>query len=181
VNSRDHSKPATIALFSSGRRKGNTGQLMDRIAGELQIEVVDLAEKSISPFDYQHRNRNDDFEWLIRHVVGFDQIIFASPVYWYAAAGPMKIFIDRLSDLLDVPELFALGRALGGKTAYVVCTSVEEEVSAHFLGAFRDTFTYLGMNLGACIHADCRNGYMAERYEDDVRDFIDRVRAGPEI
>ncbi len=36
---------STIALFGSSRRNGNTGQLMDAIAGELQIEVVDLAWK----------------------------------------------------------------------------------------------------------------------------------------
>ena len=47
--------PTTIALFASSRRNGNTGQLMDRIAGELEIEVVDLAGKSISPFDYEHK------------------------------------------------------------------------------------------------------------------------------
>jgi hypothetical protein len=32
-----------IALFSSSRRRGNTGKLIDRIALELNIEVVDLA------------------------------------------------------------------------------------------------------------------------------------------
>jgi multimeric flavodoxin WrbA len=169
--------PTTIALLASGRRNGNTGRLMDRIAGELQIEVVDLAERSISPFDYEHRNRNDDFEPLIRHVLGFDQIIFASPVYWYAVAGPMKIFIDRISDLLDVPELLEQGCALRGKTGHVVCTSIDDEVSAHFLGAFRDTFSYLEMEFGACMHANCKDGYMASKYEDDIRNFIERVRA----
>ncbi len=168
--------PTTIALFSSGRRNGNTGRLIDRIAGELQIEVVDLAERSIAPFDYEHQNRDDDFESLIRHVVDFDQIIFASPVYWYSVAGPMKVLIDRLSDLLEVPQLLELGQALSGKTAYVVCTSVEEEVSAHFLGAFRDTFSYLKIEFGGCVHADCKDGYIDSQYEDDIRNFIDRVR-----
>ena len=35
---------SAIALFSSPRRLGNTGQLIDRIALELDIEVVDLAQ-----------------------------------------------------------------------------------------------------------------------------------------
>jgi hypothetical protein len=43
----------TIALFASSRRNGNTGQLMDRIAAELEIAVVDLAEKNMSPYDSQ--------------------------------------------------------------------------------------------------------------------------------
>ena len=51
----------TIAVFASSRRHGNTGQLMDRIAAKLGIEVIDLVEKDISPYDYEHRNINDDF------------------------------------------------------------------------------------------------------------------------
>jgi multimeric flavodoxin WrbA len=148
---------------------------MDRIAGELQIEVVDLADKSISPFDYEHRNRNDDFEPLISYVLGFDQIIFASPVYWYGVAAPMKIFIDRISDLLEVPELLEQGRALRGKTAHIVCTSIYDDVSAHFLGALKDTFSYLGMEFGACMHANCEDGYIASKHEADIRRFIERV------
>jgi multimeric flavodoxin WrbA len=169
--------PSTIALFASSRRNGNTGRLMDRIATELQIEVVDLTEKSISPFDYEHRNRNDDFEPLISHVLGFEQIIFASPVYWYAVAGPMKIFIDRLSDLLDLPDLLEHGLALRSKTAHIVCTSICDEVSEHFLGMFRDTFSYLEMEFGTCLHANCKDGYIPSRYEDDIRTFVNRVGA----
>ena len=150
---------------------------MDRIAGELQIEVVDLTEKAISAFDYEHRNRNDDFESLMDYVLGFEQIMFASPVYWYAASPPMKIFIDRISDLLDLPDLMEQGRRLRGKTAYVVCTSVYDEVPAPFLGAFQETFSYLGMQYGGCVHANCDDGYIPSKYEDDVEIFINRVRA----
>ena len=65
------------SLFLPARaRNGNTGQLIDRIAGELQIEVIDLGDKNISAFDYEHRNRDDDFEPLIDYVLGYDQIIF---------------------------------------------------------------------------------------------------------
>jgi hypothetical protein len=61
-------------LFSSSRRNGNTGALMDRIAAGLGIEVVDLATKRISAYDYEHRNRNDDFEPLMTRVLEFDRI-----------------------------------------------------------------------------------------------------------
>lgn len=50
-----------IALFASSRRNGNTGRLMDRIAAELGAEVVDLGSMRMSGYDYEHRNRNDDF------------------------------------------------------------------------------------------------------------------------
>ena len=165
----------TIALFASSRRHGNTGQLMDRIADELQIEVVDLGEKNISAFDYEHRNRDDDFEPLIDRVLSFDQIIFASPIYWYSVAPPMKIFIDRLSDLLDLPDLLDKGRQLRDKTGFVVSTSVDDEPDAPFIGAFRETFNYLGMAYGGYINASCADGYVADKHEDNVQAFINEV------
>lgn len=168
---------STIALFASSRRNGNTGRLMDRIEAELQIEVVDLSERAISAFDYKHRNRSDDFEPLMNKVLGYEQVIFASPVYWDAVAPPMKIFLDRISDLLDLPDLLEQGRRLRGKTGYVVCTSVYDEVSAPFTNAFQGTFEYLGMEYGGCMHANCKDGYKASRYEDDIGTFISSVRA----
>jgi hypothetical protein len=77
---------STIALFSSSRRRGNTGQLIERIALELNIEVVDLASQRMSSYDYEHLNRNDDFEPLMRRVLEHDQIIFATPIYWVAVS-----------------------------------------------------------------------------------------------
>jgi multimeric flavodoxin WrbA len=145
----------TIALFSSSRRTRNTGQLIDRIAADLAIDVVDLASLRMSPYDYEHRKRADDFEPLKKRVLGHDQIIYATPIYWYAVSPAMKVFLDRVSDLLELPELLSDGRRLRGKNAHVVCTSISDEPSAAFLGAFRDTFDYLGMRFGGVAHVNC--------------------------
>lgn len=76
-----------IALFSSSRRKGNTGQLIDRVAAELGIEIVDLASMRMSAYDYEHRNRDDDFEPLMKRVLGFDQIVLGlSNLVWNSVA-----------------------------------------------------------------------------------------------
>ena len=167
--------PRTIALFSSSRRHGNTGRLIDRLAGELHIGVIDLAERDLSPYDYEHRNRGDGFEALIGQLLDFDQIIFASPVYWYSVSAPMKVFIDRLSDLLDLEELREQGRRLRGKQAFVACTSVCEEAAPAFVGALCDTFSYLGMRFGGLLHANCADGYEPVKYESDIRRFIGSV------
>jgi len=166
----------TVALFASSRRDGNTGRLMDRVGNELGIEIIDLSEKRLSPYDYLHKNRDDDFEPLMAYLLEFDNIIFASPVYWYAVSPPMKIFLDRISDFLAIPELLPKGRQLRGKNAYVVCTSIEENVSRPFIDAFKHTFDYLGMNYGSCLHADCKQGYLAENYEQEVRAFIQGIK-----
>jgi multimeric flavodoxin WrbA len=149
---------------------------MDRVAAELKVEIIDLSSLALSPFDYDHRNRADDFEPLMEKVFRHEQIIFASPVYWYAVAPPMKIFLDRISDYLDLPDLLEQGRRLRGKTGYIVCTSIEDDVCAPFTEAFLETFKYLGMQYGGRVHANCRDGYKAEEYEDAVAAFINCVR-----
>lgn len=167
----------TIALFASARRHGNTGRFMDRIAAELDIEVVDLAAMRLAPYDYEHRNRDDDFEPLMRRVLQFDRIIFASPVYWYSVSPPMKVFLDRITDFLDLPELLDDGRRLRGKTAYVVSTSIYDEVPASFLGSFRDTFEYLGMRLGGVGHVNCADGYGSKEHDAEVQKFARLLRS----
>jgi multimeric flavodoxin WrbA len=167
---------STIALFSSARRHGNTGQLIDRIALELKIEVVNLDTLRISSFDYEHRNRNDDFEPLMQRVLGHHQIIFCTPVYWYSVSPAMKVFLDRLSDFLEVPDLLAEGRRLRGKNAYVACTSISDEPSPAFMEAFRETFDYLGMRFGGVAHVNCRDGYLPAVHDPEAMKFAARVR-----
>ena len=167
---------STIALLSSSRRLGNTGRLLDHIALELNIEVVDLTSLRMTAFDYDHLNRNDDFEPLIKRVLAYDQIIFATPIYWYAVSPAMKVFLDRISDLLELPDLLSDGRRLRGKNAYVVCTSISDEPSVEFMGAFLETFNYLGMHFGGVAHVNCRDGYFPAMHDAEAVTFAAIVR-----
>ena len=166
----------TIALFSSSRRSGNIGQFMDRIASELAIEVVDLAKLRLSPYDYDHRNRDDDFEPLMERVLSHEQVLFATPIYWYAVSPAMKVFLDRISDFLELPDLLPKGRQLRGKNAFIVCTSICEEPSPAFISAFRETFDYLGMKFGGVAHINCENEYSPAAHDAYASTFAARVR-----
>lgn len=167
---------ATTILFSSSRRNGNTGRFIDRIASELSIEVLDLSSLRIAPYDYDHRNRHDDFEPLMDRVLSHSQIIFATPIYWYATSPAMKVFLDRISDCLELPDLLPKGRRLRGKNAYVVCTSNCDQPSASFTDAFRETFDYLGMHFGGVAHVNCADGYSPADHDSDAVAFAARVR-----
>lgn len=162
----------SIALFASSRRNGNTGKLIDWIASELDMGVIDISEKVISPYDYDHKNIDDDFIPLVNELLNFKNIIFATPVYWFGPSAQMKTFIDRTSDFLDVEELRDLGRKLRKKTAYVVCTSVSNEANHTFLDSLKSTFTYLGMDFGGYIHANCEMGFVQNDYLNDVKSFV---------
>ncbi len=165
----------TIAIIGSARREGNTGKMIDWIASELDIAVIDLNTLNISPFDYEHKNKQDDFLPTIHQILQYENIIFASPVYWYAMSAPMKIFFDRISDLLSLDELKDVGRALRNKVGYVVSTSISKQPDESFLNSFVDTFGYLGMGFGAFVHADCKEGFNAEHYQRDVENFIGKL------
>lgn len=171
---------SAIALFSSGRRHGNTGQLIDTIAAGANLEVVDLAPLDIAPYDYEHSNRDDDFEPLMQRVLDVPRIVFATPVYWYGPNGPMKIFLDRVCDLLDLPELKPQGRRLREKTAYVVSTSIYPDAPEPFVEMFRDTFEYLGMRYGGIAHLDCRDGYDADAAAPVAAEMVARLAGSPE-
>ena len=165
-----------IAIFASARRGGNTGKFIDWIAGELNMKVVDLSEKNISPYDYEHKNINDDFIPLMNELLNYEKIVFVTPVYWYGPSAQMKIFIDRTSDFLDVEELGDMGRRLRSKMAYIVCTSISNDADSSFLNSLKNTFKYLGMVYGGYVHANCENGYNQADYQKDVNEFIESIK-----
>ncbi len=166
----------TIAVIGSSRRNGNTGKLIDLIAKELSIEVIDLSLKNISPFDYEHKNTNDDFLPLMTHLLKYDNIIFVSPVYWFAMSAQMKVFIDRMSDFLSIEELNDQGRELRNKVGYVVSTSISEQIDESFLNSFTDTFKYLGIRYGGFVHVNCRNGFNADADQNEIDNFIKKLK-----
>ena len=142
------------------------------------FETLDLASLRLTPYDYEHRNRSDDFEPLMQRVLRHEQIIFATPIYWYAVSPAMKVFLDRISDLLELPDLLETGRRLRGKTGYVVCTSVDEAPARQFIDAFSETFAYLGMRFGGAAHVNCQDGYRAAVHDPLADAFASRVRDG---
>jgi multimeric flavodoxin WrbA len=113
----------------------------------------------------------------MKKILEFENIIVVSPVYWYAVSPPVKVFLDRVSDFLEIPELLDAGRHLRGKSGYIVCTSVYEHAPGPFVNALTDTFKYLGMRFGGMAHANCREGYSRILHEPEVQEFARLVRA----
>lgn len=167
---------STIAVFASARRHGNTGKLMDSVAQALNIEVIDLSQKTISPYDYEANNLEDDFIPTFKTLLEYEQIIFASPVYWYAVSAQMKVFIDRISDVLNIETLKPLGRELRGKNAFILSSSINPAPDSAFLGAFTNTCGYLGMHYKGNLHANCKAGFQADSYKNATNTFIELVK-----
>jgi multimeric flavodoxin WrbA len=118
----------TGVFTGSGRREGNTEELVNRVVKSLDAEIYHLLNFRIQPItDLRHTEEgfssvDDDADALVRKMLTYDVLIFATPLYWYTMSGHMKNFIDRWSQFLRDEELEFLPR-LEQKQAYLIVTS----------------------------------------------------------
>ena len=133
-----------VIILGSARKNGNTTKIVDEISKEHHIEVVNLSDYNISYYDYESKNIDDDFLPLIRRILEeYDTLIFATPVYWYNMSGIMKVFFDRISDLIRIEK--ETGRKLRGKKIGVITNSHDNVIEDSFYIPFQKSADYLGM------------------------------------
>lgn len=139
-----------IIVQGSSRGNGNTHKMVQILQNHIDCDLIDLSEYDIQPYDYDHRNQDDDFMPLMKKMVNYDTIIFATPVYWYSMSGTMKIFFDRITDCLQTEK--ETGRKLRGKNMAVLsCGSDDNQVEGFFI-PFEKSAEYLGMNYLGQVH-----------------------------
>lgn len=177
VRSSDVRSSDALALLGSSRSRGNTRVVLEHVLGESGVEVVDLQQLRISPYDYDHRNRDDDFLALAERCTQAQTLVLATPVYWYSMSAWMKIFLDRLSDLLSIRK--DLGRALADRRLFVIASSTTEEPPEGFEIPFRLTAEYLDMRWGGFLHAYFENeGVLRPEDAERARQLGERIFAG---
>ncbi|HAP61868.1 MAG TPA: hypothetical protein DCR93_21005, partial [Cytophagales bacterium] len=126
---------------------------VDALAEQTGWTVIDLNDYQISPYDYEHRNRDDDYLGLMRRIIeDYDTLVLATPVYWYAMSSTMKVFFDRLTDLLRIEK--DLGRKLRGKSMAVLTSSAGGNLGEQFWLPFTASAEYLGMESVAHLHTE---------------------------
>jgi multimeric flavodoxin WrbA len=163
----------TAILLGTSNQKGNTAELVSNISKIENIKVYDLKNYNISPFDYEHKNIDDDFIGLVQHLLKYDMIIFASPVYWYAMSAQMKIFFDRLSDLLHIKK--ELGRQLRGKSTAILSTGASAEPERSFEEVFINSFEYLNLNYKGLLYCYCKDDFNWIEHKNDIENKLDKI------
>src|SRR5215216_3552407 len=94
-----------LIILGSSRKNGDTQTIVDKLMRMSDWSSIDLSNFNFSYYDYEHRNKNDDYSVLIHNILDtYDVLIFATPIYWYAMSGIMKVFFDRITDLLDIDK-----------------------------------------------------------------------------
>lgn len=136
----------TVIIQGSSRTDGDTSFFSDELTHHIAADLIQLKSYSIGHYDYNHQNVDDGFLSLIRDLIEtYNTWIFASPVYWYSMSGHMKVFLDRISDLLHEPHK-DLGRQLRNKKMAVISVSNADDKPESFYDAFKMSAAYLGMD-----------------------------------
>lgn len=130
-------------VLGSSRSDGNTRKAVDLVFGDPPVGLVDLSRLDIRPWDYVRRHRRDDFRGVMSRILERPVWVLATPVYWYAMSGQMKIFFDRFSELLT--ERKEDGRLMRGKDIVVIASGTDPALPDGFESPFRQTCDYLGM------------------------------------
>jgi multimeric flavodoxin WrbA len=148
-----------LVILGSARPDGETRRAIE-IAFPNNADLVVLSHHHIGGYDYAHSNDGDEFRLVMEAMLKHERLVFATPVYWYAMSAPLKIFFDRLTDLLETAK--AGGRALTGKKVWMMASGTEEALPEGFEVPFRRTAEYFAMEYRGCVylytgqHADLR-------------------------
>jgi multimeric flavodoxin WrbA len=132
-----------LVVLGSARAEGETRRAVDLAFPQGTARLMTLPDFVIGGYSYDHLNADDAFGEIADAMVASEKIVFATPVYWYAMSAPMKIFFDRMSDLTENRK--AQGKALAGKSAWMIATGTDLELPEGFEVPFARTATYLSM------------------------------------
>jgi multimeric flavodoxin WrbA len=158
-----------IVIAGSSRNDGATKKLIQDLSQLFALEAVDLNDYRFDYYDYEGKNRGDDFLPLMRKLIdNYDVLIFLTPVYWYAMSGIMKVFFDRITDLLSIEK--DLGRKLRGKSMAALSVSLGGNLGEHFWLPFSESANYLGMNYLGHLHT-----FEEEDETDNLKEFYTRI------
>lgn len=165
----------TVIIQGSSRSHGDTSKIVNYIANNTGFDVIDLYTKNIGHYDYEYKNQDDDFIELITNVINkYNTIIFATPVYWYSMSGVLKVFFDRISDLIRIHK--DTGRLLRGKNMAMVSSSNHDDLKAGFTMPFIESANYLGMNYLGDIHTYIENDLINEEVKLRIDTFIENIK-----
>lgn len=140
-----------VIIVGSSKNDGDTETLINSIIEKSRWDVIKLNNFTFSYYDYKHENRNDDYLALMKQIIEkYDTLIFATPIYWYSMSGIMKVFFDRITDLLTIES--ELGRKLKEKKMAVISCSIGENLGDYFWLPFSETANYLGMKYLGNVH-----------------------------
>lgn len=160
-----------IIIQGSSRSEGDTSKIVSILKTETGFDVVDLNKLNIGHFDYEYKNKEDDFIELFKNIVtNYNSIIFVTPIYWYTMSGLMKVFFDRISDFLKDEKDY--GRQLRGMEMTSISSSNDSRFYEGFEMPFENSANYLGMSYNGHLHTWVENGLVPTEVKNNINAFV---------
>ncbi|MFD0794198.1 flavodoxin family protein [Mucilaginibacter litoreus] len=140
-----------LIILGSNRKNSLTETIIRKALNNTEFDIIDLLDYTIVHYNYDgHYPAADEFDDIVDKILSYQNIIFATPVYWYSMSGIMKVFFDRLTDLITIKK--ELGRKLKGKTASMIAVGADPAIPDGFETPFKHTAAYLGIQYQGCTY-----------------------------
>lgn len=143
-----------LIINGSPRAAGGTAAVAESLTlglGDRLRARADLAALPMAHFSYESGPEDDGFMQVVDQMLAARTIIFVTPVYWYAMSGLMKVFFDRLTDLVLTKPRRPTGRALAGRAVWLAACGTDEAMPPGFETPFALTCDYFGWTWkGSC-------------------------------
>ena len=150
-----------LSLIGSSHKNGNTSLVTNFFAELSGSTVLDLGQKDISYYDYDHENQDDDFLKIMEDfIANYDTLLIVTPIYWYTMSAEVKTFLDRISDLITIKK--ETGRQLRGKSMALISQTEGDFYHEWFAEPIRLTAKYLGMEFKGHAHVSIEEGGISE-------------------
>ena len=70
----------TVIIIGSSRKDGDTSNMVGELIKQSNWDCIDLNDFDIGYYDYEHKNKNDDYLSLMKDLISrYDTLIFATP------------------------------------------------------------------------------------------------------
>ena len=164
----------TVIIQCSARIDGDSASITNWLSQKFNADSIALCELTIHPFDYKNRFESDDFISTIQKLIdSYQHIIFVTPVYWYTMSARMKIFLDRISDLLKWHK--ETGRQLRGMSMGLFSVSNDPELQDHFDVPIRLSAGYLGMPYLGHTHCWVESGAIPDEVQKKIEEYMNSI------
>ena len=140
-----------LVILASARADSHTAATVHAVLAGRTATVIDLTDVDIQHYEYNRPMDRDGFARVAKSMVAHDVIVFATPVYWYAMSGRMKVLFDRFTDLVTVRR--DVGRQLQGHRVALLACGSEPLMPDGFEVPFRETAGYLNMDYRGAFYA----------------------------
>jgi len=163
-----------LVILGSSRKDSDTRKFVDTIFEGIDHTLMDLLDLNIHGYDYKHGYPpNDQYSAIVEAFLSHQQIVFATPVYWYAMSSLMKTVFDRFSDLITYKK--TIGRQLKGKSTFLIAVGADKLLPEGYETPFRETSDYLDMNYMGCIYCSTKQISLSSEI---IAEFRSKLQVG---